>query len=488
MSKNKSNVKGIIWLFISKLFPPVINFSVFTYSARVLAPEDFGLIALALAIIFIISSLMPSGWNGALIKYQLDDKISISSVLWLNFIVSLILLVVIILFTFLSIFEFQTATFNSALLVLSIKLVLDGLFNTLNKVLLKQQLYSLIAVRTVVSSVISAIFIVVLLVLDFGVWALIWAQVILSFANFITVYIPTRHLVTFTLCFKTLKSMNSFAVYNTFTGGITNILQHYDSIIIGGILGNYNLGIINISKRLTNILNAVFISTVSDISLPILAAKQKNITEFKDSFLLAVYFSIVCLFPLFAFIILNSTEIIVFLFSAKWIAASVPLQAFSFMFFFIILGIPQKNIIILSNESKWWFYLQLKLSAFILPLATFAAYNGLNYLLIVLVLSKALYCTCSMVKSCRILSLKVSQYLMSFSAPLICCIGASIILYCVKQYLPVFDLMFSNILLLILVYFSLYLILIYLLARKRIVSILIKLFPDNKIIKNHITN
>ena len=79
-----SSTKGILWLFFSKFFPPLINFSVFAYTARILAPEDFGLVAMALAIIFIASSFMPSGWRDAIIKYQIEDVLTISSIFWLN--------------------------------------------------------------------------------------------------------------------------------------------------------------------------------------------------------------------------------------------------------------------------------------------------------------------------------------------------------------------------------------------------------------------
>ena len=176
--------KGILGLFFSKFFPPLINFAVFAYTARILAPEDFGLVAMALAIIFIINSFMPSGWRDAIIKYQIEDTLTISSIFWLNLAVSIFLSSIILIFSHFSFFEFQSQTFNSAITIFCLKLIFDGLFYTLNIVLLKQQLYSLIALRTIFSAIISAVIIIALLLLDFGVWALIWAQVIYLLLTF----------------------------------------------------------------------------------------------------------------------------------------------------------------------------------------------------------------------------------------------------------------------------------------------------------------
>ena len=158
MSVNKSY--GILWLFVSKFFPPIINFAVFTYSARILAPEDFGLIAFSLSIIYISSSFMPVGWRESIIKYQIDDTLTISSIFWLHFFVSIILVLLILAFCLVSFFDFQTEIFNIALSIFCLKLIFDGLYATLNIVLLKEQKYAHLALRTFFSGVLSATIII----------------------------------------------------------------------------------------------------------------------------------------------------------------------------------------------------------------------------------------------------------------------------------------------------------------------------------------
>lgn len=471
--------KGIFWLFFSKFFPPIINFSVFAYTARLLAPEDFGLVAMALAIIFIASSFMPSGWRDAIIKYQIEDVLTISSIFWLNLAASLFLSAIIVAFSLLSFFDFQSQTFNLAITVFCLKLIFDGLFYTLNIVLLKQQLYSLIALRTIFSAVISAIIIIALLLLDFGVWALIWAQAILSIANFLAVYLPTRKLVTFQFSLASIVKLNSFATYSTLTTGVSSVLNHYESVIIGGVLGKRELGFYNVAKRLSNIISDIFIVTVNEISFPLLAKKQEELIEFRKAFMNSVYFSVLCLFPLFTFCFINSEKIFLLFFTEKWLNAAVVFQAFCIMFPFIILGIPQKNIIILSNHAKWWFQLQIKLSLIIVPLTAISAFWGLNTLLISLIFGKSLYCVVSMWKSCQLLSLNIKEYIANFIVPLICCIVAAITTSLITQFISPFKFILLDIIISATIFFITYLAQLFLFDRKKLVNIGLILLPNN---------
>lgn len=480
---NKSSIKGILWLFISKFFPPLINFSVFTYTASILAPEDFGLVALALSFIFIAGSFMPIGWRNAIIKHQISDQETISSIFWLNFIISFFLSCIMLAFAWVSFFDFQTEIFNDAVMIFCIKIVFDGLFNTLNIVLLKKQLYSLIAVRTIFSSVVSAVLIIVLLTLDFGIWALIWSQSILSIANFVAVYLPTRKLITFKFSLPKLKELNDFAIYTTLTEGVSSMLGNYESIVIGGILGHRELGFYNVAKRLSNISSEIFIGTVNDISFPLLASKQKKFDDFRTGFTNSVYFSVVLLFPLFTFFFISSEQIFLLLFTEKWLSSVVVFQAFCIMFGFVILAIPQRNVIVLSDHAKWWFQLQLKLSVIVIPVTTLSAYGGIKYLLVALAVSKGMYFTASMFKTCELLSLKVKDYLLSFLTPLLCCFSVGVAVYFLNPYIPHVNIILIDIIINAVIYFIVYAVLVYIFEGKKLIKIALTQFPNNDKLK-----
>ncbi|MCP5078496.1 MAG: oligosaccharide flippase family protein, partial [Psychromonas sp.] len=157
-----SHSRSIVNLFFSKLFPPLLTFSVFAYTARILTPADFGFFALALSIIMLISTIQPHGWRGMLIKKEFITPVDISTVFYLHLFVAIISFSALTLFSCFSLFDFQSDEFNLALNILSLKVLLDGVTETLNAVLLREQKYNLVALKTVFSSIFSSITILLL--------------------------------------------------------------------------------------------------------------------------------------------------------------------------------------------------------------------------------------------------------------------------------------------------------------------------------------
>ena len=341
---NKGRLKGISWLFISKFFPPIINFSVFAYSARILDPEDFGVVALALSIVYLCSCAMPSGWREALIKYQIEDEHVISSIFWLNFFVGSILTTLLIGYSVLSfLLELHDPYFNISLIIFSMKITIDGLYYTLNILLLKKHEYSKIALRTIFTSIVSAIIILTLLYFDYGIFALIIVQPLISLANFFAVYIPTRKYILFRFSWKDITKLNGFSIYASLTDGMNGVIKNYESVVMGAVLGFKELGFYNLAKRLTDIISDIFINTLNEVSYPTLATKQFEKSSLESMYLNLVYFSVAILYPFFIFCIIESDAIFTWLFTEKWLGASMVFQFFCIGCLFIIPSVLQKN-------------------------------------------------------------------------------------------------------------------------------------------------
>jgi O-antigen/teichoic acid export membrane protein len=201
----------------------------------------------------------------------------------------------------------------------------------------------------------------------------------------------------------------------------------------------------------------------------------------KKGFLNSVYFSVLLLYPIFIFLFVYSSDIFIILFTEKWLESVQIFQAFCIAYMIVILGIPQKNIILLTNNAKWWFYLQLKLSIIIVPITTLCVYWGVKSFLVALILAKLTYCTASMMRSCKLLNITISEYLSSFKSPVICAV-ISILLTLSLGKLFYFDLIILNIVLAGLFFIIIYFILMYIFDGGRLTSSALSIFPKNKII------
>ena len=85
-SRSKKAAKGIIWSGLERFSTQGAYFVISLILARILAPEDFGVIALTNILIVILQSVNESGFNVALMNKLNRDELDYSSVFIANFV------------------------------------------------------------------------------------------------------------------------------------------------------------------------------------------------------------------------------------------------------------------------------------------------------------------------------------------------------------------------------------------------------------------
>src|SRR5699024_440545 len=115
MSLKQKTLSGIAWTFGQQVGVQGINFVVQIILARILAPSDFGLIAMIQIFLSIGKTLMDSGMTSSLIRTENPDQRDYSTVFFINLFASLALYIL-LFFTA----PFIASFFNQELLTLII--------------------------------------------------------------------------------------------------------------------------------------------------------------------------------------------------------------------------------------------------------------------------------------------------------------------------------------------------------------------------------
>ena len=90
-SLKRSVLSGAVWQYVQKLGSQAVQFVVSIILARLLCPEDFGMIALLGVFISLSNLFIDSGFGNALIQRKNIDDIDCSSVFYLNITVSIVI-------------------------------------------------------------------------------------------------------------------------------------------------------------------------------------------------------------------------------------------------------------------------------------------------------------------------------------------------------------------------------------------------------------
>lgn len=91
MSLRERTIKGLTWSGTSQVITQISQFSITAILARLLSPNDFGLLGMTVVFTNFINIFCEMGVSGALIQRQDLDERHYSSVFWLNIMAGIVL-------------------------------------------------------------------------------------------------------------------------------------------------------------------------------------------------------------------------------------------------------------------------------------------------------------------------------------------------------------------------------------------------------------
>ena len=175
--KNKT-VKGVVWSSIERFSVQGVQFLVTLIIARILDPKDFGLIGMLTIFIAVAQSLIDSGFSQALIRKQNRTETDNSTVFYFNFVVSVLLY-----FLFFIIAPWVADFYNEPELryvmrVLCIIVVINSLAVVQRALYTSSIDFKTQTKASFISAVISGLLGVLFAWFGYGVWALVFQQLI----------------------------------------------------------------------------------------------------------------------------------------------------------------------------------------------------------------------------------------------------------------------------------------------------------------------
>ena len=94
---NNKIVSGMLWRFGERITAQLVSFVVSVLLARILMPEDYGIVAIVNIFIAIANIFVVSGLGTALIQKKDADEVDFSTMFWANLVLSILLYAVLFL-------------------------------------------------------------------------------------------------------------------------------------------------------------------------------------------------------------------------------------------------------------------------------------------------------------------------------------------------------------------------------------------------------
>lgn len=351
MVANKTSTT-IFWSGIEQFSSKVSNFIITIILARILAPNDYGLVAM-LGIFFSFSqALIDSGFASSLVQKGECTEDDYSTVFYFNIIIS-ILIYLILYFSSPLIAKF----YNNDLLinltkVYSINLIINA-FGFVHRIMLVKQLkFKTIAQITMISSLLSGIGAIFAAYNGFGYWALVVQIMLSSLLSTILFILSTRWTPMLLFSFNALKSLSSFGLSIMFLALFNSIYTNLYSLYIGHKFNTRDLGLFNRSQTFSMFIPISISDFVMKAIYPIEVQYKENIELLRTRFKEYLYMMMLVVISLSTFVSVYSYDIVTFLLSDKWIEIVPLLQIMSIAYIFTPIVQLNWNILKVRGCSK----------------------------------------------------------------------------------------------------------------------------------------
>lgn len=209
MEKTKV-ISGLFWKFAERIGAQGVNLIISIILARILLPEDYGLIALTTIFITISNVFVESGFGTALIQKKDADDLDFSTVFYANVVISIIIYIIIFFASPLIAKFYNNMQLIPVLRVLAITIIVSGLKGVQNAYVAKKMIFKKFFVATLFGTIVSAVVGIGMAYNGYGVWALVAQQLTNTIVDTIILWITVKWRPIAKFSFSRLKQLFGF--------------------------------------------------------------------------------------------------------------------------------------------------------------------------------------------------------------------------------------------------------------------------------------
>jgi O-antigen/teichoic acid export membrane protein len=379
-SIKKKTIKAFSWDFIGRFFSQSSTFVVSIFLARLLNPEDFGLIAMAMAFIHIGGVFIDVGFSAALIQNKENSTLTYNTIFIFNIIAGICLTGLVYFMSDL-IGEF----YNNPEIALLVKwLSLFFVFNSFNRVqnaILSRELnFKALTIRMFIASTIGGSLGVAAAYNDYGVYSLVIQILSTAVMSTLLLWSTSKWRPKLQFSYQEMKKLFGFSVFAFLERVMNNIFLRLDVLLLAKIFNPIAVGFYTRASTLQDQATKYSSSSIIRVLFPVLSKYQDRPNEFRRIYLKMFEIISFLSFGLTGLLFILGSDIIISLFGEKW-APSIPIfQILILASATIPLNSLMWNAIMSQGKSKENFYLGLvKKTISLIPFVIAIKYNILYF-------------------------------------------------------------------------------------------------------------
>ncbi len=319
------SLNALKWNYIGRFISLSLQFSIGVVLARLLGPEPFGLVAIALFVQGLGNLFAEGGLGSALIQSQDIDEHDIRSVFTTQILIGLITSAVIIGLAPLLASFFHEPNATPVIIAMALSFILQAFGQTANALIRREFDFKKLQIISIVSYCIGYIGLgLPMAFMEYGVWSLVVAQLSQTVLNSITTYLYHQHVIFPLVNPKNCRFLR-FGAAITFNNITSWGIGCIDTAIIGRFFDTATLGIYNRAFNLLNMPNYAVVSSLQTVLLSTYAKSQDNKDTVTQTYILSVGIMALIFLPVFSAVAASADAVVLGIYGDKW-GAAIPMM------------------------------------------------------------------------------------------------------------------------------------------------------------------
>jgi PST family polysaccharide transporter len=327
------------------VFTQAFNFGASVVLTRLLAPADFGLLAMVTVVTGFARVLSDFGMSSALVQAKAPEEREFSSAFWANVGLGLILSIVLAGSAPLLAAFYRETRVGTVMLVLSGQFLITSLGSVHSSRLQRRMAFGALVTSEVTSVVLGSVTAMVAAWLGAGVWSLVLRAHIQSIVLVLGLWSAERWLPGMRFDFGALKRFLRFSLSLTGSRILNYWIRNLDNVLIARFFGAADVGLY--VRGYSVLMQPVSMVTTSlgRVMFPTFASIQDDLPRTRSVYRRALQLIALVTFPSMALLWVTADDFVVGLFGPTW------LRCVTVVRIFCVLGALQS----LGTTAGWIF-------------------------------------------------------------------------------------------------------------------------------------
>ena len=322
-SLKSKTIVGVGWSAVDNAAKIGVTFVVSIVLARLLTPDDYGLLGIIQIVTVICTVLINAGFTTALIRKKEVTEDDYNTSFLVNLVISLLLYSFIFLFANAIAVFFGRSELVSLIRVSSVALILGALALVQQTRLTKKIDFKTQTKVTLIASLGSGVIGIFMALIGYGVWALVAQVVIVELLRTILLWYYNRWIPKFYICKDSFHELFGFGWKIMLSNLLDAIWKELYQVVVGKFYSPATLGQYTRSKQFSNLFSSNLTIVVQRVTYPVLSSIQDDsgrlLAAYRRIIKTSMFITVISMFALAAV----AEPLIYCLIGPKWHEAAV---------------------------------------------------------------------------------------------------------------------------------------------------------------------